>query len=88
MYTNIPNQIIVNEGIFAEKLPMLIAEKKKGKKNTRYITAMDIHMKISLPDNSLSRLKRKKARRTIPAPTKKRISLKSSDCILVMFYSG
>jgi hypothetical protein len=88
MYTNIPIQIIAMDGIFPEKLPMVMAEKKKGVKKTRYMTPMDTHIKISLSDSSLPLLKREKARTMIPAPKRKRINLKNDDWVLVMLYSG
>jgi hypothetical protein len=75
------------EGIFLEKLPVGMTEKKKGIKKTRYIIPMDIHIKISRSERTPPRLKRKKARRTIPAPKRKRINLKNDDKILVIFYS-
>jgi hypothetical protein len=83
-----PDQIIVIEGIFTEKLPAFMAEKKNGIKNARYITPVDTHVKMSAAESSLPRLKRKKAIVTIPAPARKRITLKSSDWVLVMIYSG
>jgi hypothetical protein len=78
------NQIIVIDGIFPEKLPVSMAEKKNGIKNTTYITPIETHVKMSAADSSLPRLKRKKARATIPAPIRKRMNLKIDDWVLVM----
>jgi hypothetical protein len=87
IYMNMLNQTIAIEGIFPEKLPMFMAEKKNGIKNTRYITPIDTHVKMSSANSSLPRLKRKKARTTIPAPIRKRMNLKTDDWVFVTLYS-
>jgi hypothetical protein len=74
------------EGICPEKLAILRDVKKKGIKRTRYMTPMDIQVNISFSESVLPRVKRKKARRTIPAPKRKRMNLKNDDCVLVIFY--
>jgi hypothetical protein len=81
------NQTIAIEEIFPEKLLMFMAEKKNGIKNTRYITPIDVHEKMPSAVSSLSRLKREKARTTIPAPIRKRMNLKTDNWVFVMLYS-
>jgi hypothetical protein len=74
-----PIHTIIREGILAEKLPMLTAEKKKGRKKKRYITDMEVHMNLSFSVNSLPSVVKRKARTRIPAPARKRINLKNRD---------
>jgi hypothetical protein len=74
-------------GILPEKLPVLITEKKNGKKNIRYIKPIEVQIKPSIAVSSLSPLDIKKARATIPAPARKISTLKSKDWFLVMLYS-
>jgi hypothetical protein len=76
-----PAHTIVRDGIFDEKLLMLITEKKKGRKTKRYITDMETHMNLSFAVNSLPLfapfVDRKKARAMMPAPRRKSINLKN-----------
>jgi hypothetical protein len=65
------------DGIFDEKLPMLITEKKKGRNRKRYITDMETHINLSMPVNSLPSLVKQKASTMMPAPKRNRKNLKN-----------
>jgi hypothetical protein len=75
----IPDHTRDRTGIFPEKLPMLIAEKKKGRKKIRYIRPIDVQTNAYVRLNSLSPLLKKKERTIMPAPARKRINLKIND---------
>jgi hypothetical protein len=78
-YKIIPNHTRDKAGIFPEKLLILIAEKKKGKKKIRYIKPIDIQAKASIRLSSRFPLLKKNARRIMPAPAKNNKLLKIND---------
>ena len=81
----IPVHTKARGGIFAEKVPRRITEKKNGVKNTRYIKAIEIQIKAVDSLISFSPVERKNASAIIPAPNKNRTILKNTDCFPVIY---
>jgi hypothetical protein len=79
IYRNIPVHTSDREGIFPEIFLVLMAEKKKGRKKTRYIRIIDVQKNPSVWVSSRFPVDKKKARTIMPAPARKSRTLKNND---------